>query len=345
MLSEAVDSYKVTPMPSSSLFRRGGPPVVASAGDPGQHGPDSILWEVIDHPAVVAMEVPVTALLQFTHAGMSATFLQHDPLYLAAARGQATAPMVVSRHRRTFGVVVPAIFGDTASAERIATHLRRFHRRMHGVIPGTDEPYDAMGEELVLYGHVTLMHAALLVYERAGYDRPRPPRRLSDDERDRFWSEAAPFAVSMGACEADVPRSVAEVRAYYASCEDRYFNWGLMLKASARVVAATVRPSQWREHPVDAAIVLALTAAHLPAVGFVPRPARRHLGIPALADPFIDAAFRVTRPAYALLTIPQLGDAITAWMTGPENFELIQSARALRADLASTTTPTRRQAA
>lgn len=342
MLSEAIDSLFGDLMPTPSLFRRGAPPVAASSADPGPHGPGSILWEVIAHPAVVAMEVPVTALLQFTHAGMSATFLQHDPLYLAAARGKATAPMVVSRHRRTFGVVVPAIVGDTASAERIATHLRRFHRRMHGVIPGTDEPYDAMGEELVLYGHVTLMHAALLIYERAAYDGRQPPRRLTDAERDRFWSEAAPFAVSMGARDAEVPRSVAAVRAYYASCEDRYFNWGLMLKASARVAAATVRPSQWREHPADAAIVLALAAAHLPAVGLVPRPARRHLGIPALADPLIDMAFRVTRPAYALLTIPQLGDAITAWMTGPENFELIQRARALRS---STTTPTRRQAA
>jgi uncharacterized protein (DUF2236 family) len=345
MLSEAIDSLSGDLMPTPCLFRRGGPPTPARAGDPGRHGPDSILWKVIDHPAVVAMEVPVTALLQFTHAGMSATFLQHDPLYLAAARGQATAPMVVSRHRRTFGVVVPAIFGDTASAERTTTHLRRFHRRMHGVIPGTDEPYDAMGEELVLYGHVTLMHAALLIYEHAGYDGPRPPHRLTDDERDRFWSEAAPFAVAMGARDADVPRSAADVRAYYASCEDRDFNWGLMLKASARVAAATVRPSQWREHPADAAIVLALAAAHLPAVGLIPRPARRHLGIPALADPLIDAAFRVTRPAYALLSIPPLGDAITAWMTGPENFELIQSARALRAELASTPTPTRRQVA
>jgi uncharacterized protein (DUF2236 family) len=331
-------------MPSSpSLFRRGAAPVAASAADPGHHGPDSLLWEVIDHPAVAAMEVPVTALLQFTHAAMSATMLEHDPLYLAAARGESTAPMLVSRHRRTFGVVVPTIFGDTASAERIATHLRRFHRRMHGVIPGTDQPYAATSEELVLYGHVTIMHAALLVYEQAGYDGWQAPRRLSDAERDRYWAEAAPFAVAMGARAADVPRTVAEVHAYYASCEEMYFNWGLMLRTSARVFAVTVRPSQWREHPADTATAFALVAAHLPAVGFVPRPARRHLGIPATADPFIDAAFRVVRPAFALLTIPQIGDRITRWMTGPENFELIQSARALKADRTTARTPEHRR--
>lgn len=318
----------------TSLFRRGAPPEAASAADPGPHGPDSMLWEVFDHPAVIAMEVPVTFLLQFTHAAMSATMLDHDPFYLAGARGQATAPMVVSRHRRTFGVVVPTIIGDTASTQRIAKHLRRFHGRMSGTIPRTDEPYAAMSDELVLYGHVTIMHSALRIYEHAAYDGLRPPRRLTDGERDRFWAEAAPFGVTMGLPEAMVPRSVAEVHAYYASIEDRYFNWGMFFRASARAVASAVRPSQWREHPVDAALTLLITAGHLPAVAIVAPPARRHLGIPRLADPLIDAAFRVTRPAFALLNIPPISDGLTEWTMGPENFELAKSARAWRAELA-----------
>lgn len=319
----------------SSLFRRGAPPRRATAADPGPHGPDSVLWRVFAHPAVTALEVPVTALLQFPHAAMGATMLEHDPLYRAAARGEATAPMIVSRHRRTFGVVIPAIMGDTESAARITTHLRRFHRRMSGVIPGTDRPYEAMGPELVLYGHVTLMHAALLSYERAAYDGARGPRRLSDGDRDRFWAEAAPFAVAMGARGADVPRSVAEVRDFYASCEEDYFNWNLILRASARALGMTLRPSRWLEHPIDAATVLVLAAAHLPAVAVVPRPARRHIGVPAAADPFIDAAFRIARPAFAVLALPQVGDRLTRWMTGPENFELVVSARALRDGRAS----------
>ncbi|KAA1416973.1 DUF2236 domain-containing protein [Nocardioides humilatus] len=311
-----------------SLWRRGGAPTAAGPQDFGCYGPDSIAWKLLSHSVVPAMTVQVTALLQFTHAGMSANMIDHDPLFEAGRKGRARPDMFVNRHRRTFGVVVPAILGDQATAGRICTHLRHVHRNMQGVIPRTDTPYDAAGPELVLFGHVTLMHAALMSYERAGYHGLRPPSRLTDAERDRFWAEVVPFAVMMGANEADVPRSAAEVEAFYESCEADYYNFDLMLRESLRSVGDALRPSRWR-HPVAALTVTSLTLSHFLALGIIPPPARRHAGIPAGLDPVIDVLFHASRPAYAVLGIPAVGDALVSWMVGPDSTDLIANARRL----------------
>jgi uncharacterized protein (DUF2236 family) len=316
------------------LWRRGPAPTPAGPDDFGTYGPDSVAWKVLTHNAVPAMVVPVTALLQFTHAGMGANFLDHDPL-LKPDRKPARPDMIVSRHRRTVGVVVPAIAGDQPTAERICTHLRRFHSHMQGVIPRTDQRYDAAGPEMVLYGHVSLMHGALMSYERAGYHGLRAPRRLSDAERDQFWTEIVPFAVMMGAKEEDVPRSTAEVRAYYASCEGDYYNFDLMLQELLKSTREALgSPSRWREDPRAAFAAMAIVLAHLPALAIIPRPARRHAGVPAALDPLIEGLFRVARPAYALLGISTVGDRLTAWTVGPDGTELIVNARQLMAEVA-----------
>jgi uncharacterized protein (DUF2236 family) len=325
---------KRRPQQDVRMWRRGPAPTAAGPHDYGTYGPDSVAWKVLTHNAVPAMVVPVTALLQFTHAGMGANFLDHDPL-LKQGRKPARPEMIVSRHRRTVGVVVPAISGDQATAERICAHLRRFHSHMQGTIPRSGEPYDAAGPDLVLYGHVSLMHGALLSYERAGYHGLRAPRRLSDAERDRFWTEVVPFAVMMGANEADVPRTTAEVRAFYASCEGDYYNFDLILREVLRAAReALVSPARWREDPRAAFAAALIVMAHLPALGIIPRPARRHAGVPAVLDPVIEALFRLTRPAYASLSIPAVGDRLTAWTVGPDGAELILNARQLMATTA-----------
>lgn len=322
---------KHSPQQDVRMWRRGPAPTAAGPHDYGTYGPDSVAWRVLTHNAVPAMVVPVTALLQFTHAGMGANFLDHDPL-LKPGRKPARPAMILSRHRRTVGVVMPAIVGDQPAAERICAHLRRFHSHMQGTIPRTDQPYDAAGPDLVLYGHVSLMHGALLSYERVGYHGIRAPQRLSDAERDQFWTEVVPFAVMMGAKESDVPRSTDEVRAFYASCEGDYYNFDLMLRQvlhSAR--EALVSPTRWREDPRAALAATAIVLAHIPALGVIPRPARRHAGVPAGTDFFIETLFRLSRPAYALLGISAIGDRLTAWTIGPDSTELLMNARQLMA--------------
>jgi uncharacterized protein (DUF2236 family) len=218
--------------------------------------------------------------------------------------------------------------GDQPTADRLCAHLRHVHRNMQGVIPRTDRPYDAAGPELVLYGHVTLMHAALISYERAGYHGLRAPRRLTDDERDQFWTEVAPFAVMLGAHEADVPRSTAEVRAFYETCGEDYYNFDLMLRELLRTFGQALRPVHWR-NPRATLSTVAVALTHLPALGIIPRPARRHAGVPPALDPLIEALFAAIRPAYALLCVPAVGDRLTTWTVGPENAELIFEARRL----------------
>lgn len=321
-----------------ALWRRGAEPVAAGPHDYGTYGPNSVAWKILCHPVVSVMTVQLTAFLQFTHAGMSANMLDHDPLFQAAKCKRATPDMIVSRHRRTIGVPFPAIMGDQPSAERIFAHLRRIHSKMQGIIPGTDIAYDAAGPELVLFGHVTLMHGVLLSYERAGYGGLHAPRRLSDAERDQFWAEVVPFAVMMGANEADVPRSTSEVQAFYAACEADYFNFDLMLAATLRTFGDALRPARWR-HPVTALTAAILALSHIPALCMLPRPARRHAGVPPSMDAALDIIFRTIRPVYMLLSIGAIGDTAIAWTVGPDGTALIMNARKLRTAEGSQTDP------
>lgn len=134
------------------------------------------------------MIVLVTALLEGSHEGLQAVEINHDPVFTKSKRNQVDFDDTVKRIQRTAGVPIPIIFGDTASADALAAHLRHYHRNMKGIIPGTDRPYDAQGPALVLFAHVTIMHAALRIYENTpapgrshppdGYPRPNGTNSL-----------------------------------------------------------------------------------------------------------------------------------------------------------------------
>jgi len=113
------------------------------------------------------------------------------------------------------------------------------------------------------------------------------------------------------------PRSTAEVRAYYESCEGDYYNFDLMLRAVLRAAGEALHPTRWRDIRGTFAAT-AVILAHLPALAMISPRARQHANVPAALDPIINTLFRVTRPTYALLGIPAIGDRLTAWTVGPE---------------------------
>ncbi|QLY29540.1 oxygenase MpaB family protein [Nocardia huaxiensis] len=316
------------------IWRRGPAPTPAGGADHdhGYFGPDSQVWRVLLHPVVTPFLAPVTGLLEMTHIGMQAVMIDHDPLAVTGRNRRTMSPiMAVRRAQRTVGVPVPIILGDRASADRIAAHLRRYHTPMTGTIPGTSEAYGAQSDELVLFAHVTIMQAALLVYEHFAYDGLRAPRRLAPDDRDRFWLEAKQFGVLMGARPDEIPVTCRQVERYYASIADRYglvehFLRDLAIKPTL-AMARGFRPEQLPE--LAPMLLAGLVAPALLAA--VPRPARRNLGIPAVADPVLTLALWLTRPAMRAFTIRRFADAVERRVTGPDAMELVAHARRVRA--------------
>ncbi|WP_067546293.1 oxygenase MpaB family protein [Nocardia crassostreae] len=320
------------------IWRRGPAPTPAGfedSHDYGYFGPGSQVWRVLLHPVVAPYLAPVTAMLELTHIPLQAVILDHDPLAVQGRSQRRMSPIeVVRRAQRTVGVPVPIILGDKATADRMAAHLRRYHRTMTGTIPGTGEPYAAQGAELVLFAHVTIMQAALLVYENLAFEGLRPPHRLPLDERDRFWLEAKHFGLLMGARPEEIPTTCAGVAEYYAGIADRFgvidrFGPDLVV-APFLAMARGFSPAQLREFgPI---LLAALIFPQLVAV--IPRPARRNLGVPAFLDPLLTLSLRLTRPAMLAFTFRPFADAINRQISGPDAMRLAEHARQLQTRVA-----------
>ncbi|MEC3914642.1 oxygenase MpaB family protein [Nocardia sp. CDC160] len=320
------------------IWRRGPAPTPAGTGEQADHGyfgPGSQVWRVLLHPVVTPFLAPVTALLEVPHIGMQAVLIDHDPLAVTGRAQRSMSPiMAVRRAQRTVGVPVPIILGDKASADRIAAHLRRYHRSMTGTVPGTGEPYAAQGPELVLFAHVTIMQAALLVYENLAYEGGRRPARLAPGDRDRFWLEAKQFGVLMGANPDEIPTSCREVADYYAGIAHRYGvieSFGPELAVAPTL--ALIRGFALTQLPELAPLLLsAVLTPQLMAT--LPRPARRNLGIPAALDPVLNLSLRLTRPAMRAFTIRRFAEAVERRISGPDAVALSAHARRLQAALA-----------
>ncbi|MVU76988.1 DUF2236 domain-containing protein [Nocardia sp. ET3-3] len=317
------------------IWRRGPAPTPATPADPGYFGPGSQVWRVLLHPAVTPFLAPVTALLELPHIGMQAVILDHDPLAVTSRTHRAMSPiMAVRRAQRTVGVPVPIILGDKPTADRIAAHLRRYHRPMTGTIPGTAEPYAAAGPELVLFAHVTIMQAALLVYEHFAYEGLRRPARLTPADRDQFWLEAKQFGILMGANPDEIPTTCHQVATYYASISHRYGvieSFGPDLAVTP--VLSLLRGFGPAQLPQLAPLLLsALLTPQLMAT--LPRPARRNLGIPTFLDPLLNLSLRLTRPTLRAFTIHRFATALELRISGPDAASLSAHARRLQAAVA-----------
>lgn len=301
--------------------------MAAGSGDPGYFGPRTLVWEVVVHPVTGLIAGQVAFLMQMTHRDMQAVMLGHDTTIRASQAGLGQARQWLNRAQRTVGVPIPVVLGDRQSADRVAAHLRRIHRRMVGIVPGTDEPYAAGSPELVVFGHVTIAHAFLRTYEALAFRKGRPPARLPDVLRDRYFREFAPFAGLMGApASAEIPESAAAVADYYATLTDHFQQLPDWRAALVKLALATLRPTSARELPsvagtlwYDASLVLAL--------GIIPRAVRRLWGLPPPLDPILDRVLDAARPAFLPLTIDAIGDRAASAVIGPENLELVRAAR------------------
>ena len=152
-------------------------------GDPGLFGPDSETWRV--HADVSMFVGGVAALLlQSLHPRAAAV--------VASSSRFREAPL--HRLSRTGSFVAATTYAATPVADAIIGRVRDVHRR----IPGASEP------ALLTWVHVAETSSFLAAYQRFN---------LVTVDADRYYEETAVVAEKLGAV--DVPRSVAEVDAYF----------------------------------------------------------------------------------------------------------------------------------
>ncbi|MFJ4658898.1 oxygenase MpaB family protein [Nocardia sp. NPDC088792] len=168
--------------------------------DYGFFGPDSVSWKVFGYPTAMSIGFQRTVVTEM-----------YEPFLLASVKDTgAVSKRPLLRYERTLQYMATVAFGDSASVLKASEILVKIHSKITGTEPISGLRYDANDPEAQLWIHLTAWHSVLYTYEKFG------PGKLAPDEEDRYWAECARAAQFQTINLEDVPRSRAEMRAYYA---------------------------------------------------------------------------------------------------------------------------------
>jgi uncharacterized protein (DUF2236 family) len=252
---------------------------MAAETDHGLFGPGSVTWRVMVEPVMWV-------------AGFRALYLQ--ALHPRTMRGtwQNTAftdrEQALGRFIRTSEYVRVRTYGTTAEAERAARRVRKIHASLRGTDPdGTrfrlDEP------ELLLWVHCGEIDSYADIARRSGLP-------VSPADLDTFVDEQRRSAALIGLDPARVPRSVAELDAYYAEIRPKIY----ACPEAKRALRLSYHPPM---PPGLAPLRVVVPPFNTLAFATLPRWARRMYGAPGTpptdlaADLAATAALRATRLA------------------------------------------------
>ena len=250
--------------------------------DLGYFGPDSVTWRLHADP------------VQFV-AGLRALFLLAlHPLAMAGVDQHSTfREDPIGRLRRTGEYLGVVTFGTRAEADRAAARVRGMHRRVRGVEPESGVAYEGSDPELLLWVHCGEIDSFLAVGRRAGI-------RVSPADADRYVAEQVRAATLAGIPRELVPRSEAELGAYF----DR-------VRPRLRVTVAGRTTARWLFLPPMPALVQLATPARavwISAAGLsfatLPAWARRLYGSPGLPPTDLGASLALRALRTTTLTLP-----------------------------------------
>jgi uncharacterized protein (DUF2236 family) len=233
----------------------------------GYFGPDSVTWTIHGDSCTLAGGLRAL-MLQTMHPLAMAGVAQHS--------NYKAAPL--DRLANTSLYVGTVIYGSRAEARQAVAMVKRVHERITGVAPD-GRPYHANDPHLLLWVHATLVDSFLRSYQRYG------SRPLSAADADTYVAEQAVLAELFGA--EPPPRSVAELRAYFATMRPE-----LRATPDAR---DTIRFLLNPPLPFVARAPYAIIASA--AITMLPRSVRRALWLPVL--PAVEPL--VVRPAVTAL--------------------------------------------
>ena len=164
----------------------------------GFFGPDSITWRIHADPA-------------YHVGGLRALMLQalHPVAMDGVARNSAGFKNDWwMRMTRTGQYVETLTFGTRTEARRMAARVRGLHRKLSGVEETTGRTYRVDDPDLLAWVHNCEVESLLTTARRAGVP-------VTDEEADRYVAEQAVSAQLVGIPETLVPRSVADLDAYF----------------------------------------------------------------------------------------------------------------------------------
>jgi uncharacterized protein (DUF2236 family) len=188
----------------------------------GIFGPRSLTWR-IDREAAIFLGAGRALLLQLAHPWVAAAIDQHSHAFADP----------IGRFHRTFGVVFAMVFGDLDESLAAARRLHGRHAAITGTLPSAAGPfaagstYFANWVPALHWVWATLIDTALLAYELA-------LPCLSQDERDRYYTEARLFAAFFGIPQACLAPNWASFSAYL---EDMVSSDRLSVTPTARAMA------------------------------------------------------------------------------------------------------------
>lgn len=163
---------------------------------PGYFSPNSVSWRIHSDPAGW-IGGGRALLVQALHPAAMAVFTQNtryqdDPW---------------GRLWRTADFFVNTIFGDKASAERVAAKVRAIHQRAEAIDPKTGARRRADEPELLLWIHATAVDSFIAAHRQF-------VGGLTAEDADRYVDEMAVMAELLGLPPSMTPRTTREVDLY-----------------------------------------------------------------------------------------------------------------------------------
>ncbi len=331
-------------------WRRGKAPVAAGESvkddgtpDYGIFGPDTVVWEVFTHPAMVIFHHAAQKLAQDVYKPIQAAVRDYEPLNKKARAGVFTLFDAMERVTRGAGMHVPLWLGDTPTAEHMAAWLHRIHEPLKGDVIDPGEPelggYDAVSHRETMWAVYTEMHPMLCAYEAFAFNGLRPPRKLSPEKRDRFIEETSHYAILHGADPERVPRTMAELDAAYKhdaklfahsdTVQNQLDTGESILDLSARVSKKNWDKTQTKALKV---IFLVILGMETPMLGALPREYRLAHGLSPAKATWAAIAAKLFLPVAWVLQRRFVERKWIRILWGPDGKRLIDHAREVRAE-------------
>lgn len=173
--------------------------------DWGFFGPDSVAYQVWMYPTSIALGFSRAVSVEFLDPHLTASVLETDQVM---QRTQL-------RYDRTMQYFTAVLYSDAETVLKFSNMLMKIHSRAHGHDPVTGQEFDANNPDSQLWIHITAWHSILKMYEAFG------PGKLSSSEELAYWADCAKAAEFQTIDPDKVPRSRAEVRAFFESWRPR----------------------------------------------------------------------------------------------------------------------------
>lgn len=167
------------------------------AGEAALVAPDSVSWRIFKNPVTLFIGGVAAVILELAEPRVRTgvwdnTSFRSDP---------------VTRLKRTGLAAMVTVYGPRSVAAAMIARVNALHRSIAGVTPG-GRPYRASDPALLTWVQATAAYGFLEAYSAYAEE-------LSDDERDRYYSEGATAAALYGAVHA--PDSLAAQRDLFAA--------------------------------------------------------------------------------------------------------------------------------